>query len=156
MAQFKFTSRHEINKPLKDIFGFFSKAENLERLTPSWLNFKILTPLPIEMKTGTLIDYQITLYGIPLKWKTEITKWDPPTCFVDTQLKGPYSVWIHEHKFEEQNGKTIMTDTVDYDIPAGIFKTLVNKMFVSRQIHSIFEYRRKIINSYFEETDPNE
>lgn len=149
MSQFKFTSIQEIDRPLNEVFDFFSRAENLEHLTPDWLDFKILTPLPIEMKTGTLIDYQIKLYGIPLKWKTQITKWDPPFCFVDSQIKGPYSVWIHEHKIEEHDGKTIMKDIVDYDIPAGFLKSLVNKVFVSKQIQSIFEYRRKSIEKYF-------
>lgn len=149
MSQFQFKSTQEIDRPLDEVFAFFSHAENLEQLTPEYLKFKILTPLPIEMKTGALIDYQIKLYGVPLNWKTEITKWDPPSGFVDSQLKGPYSVWIHEHKFEERDGKTIMTDIVDYDIPAGIFKSLVNKVFVSKQIQSIFDYRRKIIGQYF-------
>jgi ligand-binding SRPBCC domain-containing protein len=149
MSKFQFKSIQEIDRPLNEVFSFFSRAENLEHLTPDWLNFKILTPLPIEMKTGTLIDYQIKLYGIPLNWKTEITRWDPPSGFVDSQIKGPYSVWIHEHKFEEQDGKTIMTDIVDYDIPAGFLKSLVNKVFVSKQIQSIFEYRRISIKQYF-------
>ena len=148
-TRFQFKTEQEIDKPLDEGFQLFSDAQNLERITPDFLNFKITTPLPIEMREGTLIEYRIKLYGFPVKWKTEITRWEPPLLFVDTQLKGPYSVWIHEHRFEEINGKTRMFDTVDYDIPGGFLAPLINKIFVSGQIHSIFSYRWQEIERYF-------
>jgi ligand-binding SRPBCC domain-containing protein len=156
-ARFNFTAEQRIKRPIDEVFSFFSKAENLELITPPWLNFQILTPLPIEMKTGTLIDYKIGLYGIPLKWKTEITRWQPPFGFIDTQLKGPYSVWIHQHLFKEHNGVTIMTDSVDYDIPGWFLKPWLNKFFISQQVEAIFAYRKKVINTYFSgETSQND
>ncbi len=149
MEKFRFKTKQQIDKPIQDIFPFFSKVENLEILTPDWLNFKILTPLPIEIKTGTIIKYRIRLYGIPLYWKTKITLWDPPHRFIDEQIKGPYSVWIHEHRFEAKDGKTTMIDTVDYDIPGWIFKTVVHRIFVEKQVDSIFKFRQKKIKEHF-------
>lgn len=137
------------DKPLNEVFDFFSKAENLNKVTPKFLKFKILTPLPIEMKKGALIDYKIELGGLPFKWKTEITDWNPPYSFTDQQLKGPYKVWIHEHKFEEFNGKTRMTDTVRFLSPGWIFEPLINKIYVQKKVADIFEYRTKILNEIF-------
>ena len=94
-----------INKPLSEVFEFFSNAENLNKITPPDMQFKILTPLPIIIKKGTLIDYKIKVNGIPFNWQTEISEWEPNKRFVDKQLKGPYRVWIHEHTFEEKDGK---------------------------------------------------
>ena len=91
-------------RPLAEVFHFFSDAENLEKITPPWLKFWIVSPRPIEMQTGTLIDYKLRLKELPLRWQSEISVWDPPYCFVDEQRKGPYRVWKHEHRFEEQTG----------------------------------------------------
>jgi len=130
-----------IDKPIDEVFDFFSKAENLNKITPPELSFNILTPLPINMKAGTLIDYKINLKGIPMKWKTKISVWEPPYRFVDEQLKGPYVKWIHEHKFEAVGNKTKMTDTVEYLSPGWILEPLVNMIFVEKEVRKIFSYR---------------
>ena len=90
----------EIAREPNEVFEFFSVASNLNRLTPGWLKFKILTPGPIEMKVGAIIDYQIVLKGIRMAWKTEITVWSPGIQFVDEQIRGPYKQWVHTHRFE--------------------------------------------------------
>ena len=100
-----------MNKAITKVFDFFSKAENLDLLTPKWLRFEIVTPLPIEMKTGALIDYRLRLHGIRIRWRTQIALWDPPFRFVDAQVKGSYKLWIHEHSFEEKNGGTIVHES---------------------------------------------
>ena len=146
---FNFKSQIFINESLDTVFHFFKKAENLQSLTPPWLKFKILTPMPIEMKKGTLIDYQSLLYIIPVYWKTEITVWEPPYRFVDRQLKGPYKMWIHEHIFKEKDGGCLVTDRVTYQIPGGIFAPIINKLFVNRDIMRIFKFRGKKILEYF-------
>lgn len=138
-----------IKKPVSEVFDFFSRAENLERITPSFLNFKIITPLPIEIKKGTIIDYVIRLNGIPMKWKTEITKWEPPFLFEDTQIKGPYKIWIHEHKFESLGDETLMTDTVKYLSYGGIFEFIPHKLIVKNKVEKIFEYREKVFGNIF-------
>ena len=138
-----------LNGSIEEVFDFFSKAENLDKITPPILGFRIITPLPVEMKKGTLIDYKIKLNGIPFNWRTEITKWDPPNCFEDTQLKGPYKMWIHEHKFIERNNKTFMTDTVRYISPGGAFEFIPHNLIVKKKVDFIFDYRQKIFDELF-------
>ncbi|SFJ69684.1 SRPBCC family protein [Planctomicrobium piriforme] len=127
-------------------FAFFSDAANLEAITPAFLNFRILTPLPMTMEEGALIDYRIRLHGLPIRWRTEITLWQPPYAFVDTQLKGPYKRWVHRHTFEPHPQGTRMLDEVSYDVPGG---RLVNALFVSRDVRRIFEYRAQTLSRIF-------
>jgi hypothetical protein len=134
-------------RPLKEVFPFFSDARNLERLTPDWLRFEVLTPEPIEMASGTLIDYRLRLRGIPIRWQSEITAWEPPYRFVDEQRRGPYRTWIHEHSFEERDGDTIARDRVMYDHMGG---RLVNRLLVARDVEKIFAYRRKMMMEIFQ------
>ena len=138
-----------IKKNIEQLFDFFSKAENLNIITPPILGFKIITPLPVEMKKGTIIDYKIKLNGIPFRWRTEITKWDPPCFFEDTQIWGPYKMWIHEHRFEEKDGMTNMIDTVRYLSPGGIFEFIPHYLIVKKKVEFIFNYREKIFNELF-------
>lgn len=148
MAEHIYTSTLEIPLPRDQVFAFFANAENLERITPPQLGFKILTPTPIEMKPGALIDYRISLHGIPMTWRTEITSWDPPFEFVDTQLKGPYKQWIHRHGFTETGTGTMIEDEVRYRLP---FEPLgdVARLFVEREIKAIFDYRQKTVEEVF-------
>lgn len=137
-----------IKRNINEVFEFFSKAENLNKITPPDLGFKIIT-LPAEMKKGTLINYTISLNGIPFKWLTEITDWNPPFSFEDTQLKGPYVKWVHKHIFEEMNGNTLMTDNVQYISPGGIFEFIPHNLFVKNKVEAIFDYRQKIFSELF-------
>jgi ligand-binding SRPBCC domain-containing protein len=138
-----------INKTLSEVFEFFSNAENLNKITPPDMQFKILTPLPIIIKKGTLIDYKIKVNGIPFKWQTEISEWEPNKRFVDKQLKGPYRVWIHEHTFEEKDGKTIMNDHVQFLSPGWFLEPIINKLFIEKKVKGIFAYREKILTNLF-------
>lgn len=146
---FIFESKLNINKPINEVFDFFCKAENLQKLTPSNLDFKILTELPVKMQKGTLIDYKIKLYGIPVLWKTEITKWDPPYEFEDTQLKGPYKLWKHRHIFKSVGDNTEMRDVVEYNPKGWPFNSVLNKFFVKKEIEKIFSFREERILSFF-------
>jgi ligand-binding SRPBCC domain-containing protein len=121
-----------------NIFPFFADAGNLEALTPPWLNFKILTPLPIDVHEGTLIDYRLRLRGVPVRWRTRISVWQPPYRFVDEQLRGPYRQWIHEHTFEAHQGGTLVRDHVRYAVP---FDWLVHRLLVRPDVERIFRYR---------------
>ena len=135
-----FTLRNEVWLPrsIDEVFEFFSDAYNLETLTPPILRFQVLTPAPIRMAVGTLIDYRLRLRGVPVKWQSEITAWEPLYRFVDEQRRGPYSMWVHEHTFVEKGGGTLAKDKVNYAVPGG---ALVNKLFVARDVRKIFEYR---------------
>jgi ligand-binding SRPBCC domain-containing protein len=130
----------------EEVFEFFSRAENLETLTPPWLRFSILSPGPIEMKVGTRIRYRLRLRGIPVGWESEITAWDPPHRFVDEQRRGPYRQWIHEHRFLEHDGGTKIQDTVQYSVLGG---ALVERLFVTPDLNKIFEFRRQKIREIF-------
>lgn len=126
------------------VFEFFADARNLERITPSFLSFRIRTPLPIEMAWGTIIDYRLKLSGVPLRWRTEITEWNPPKAFTDTQVRGPYHTWVHRHSFEEAEGGTTMTDQVRFRLPGWPVGN-VALPFVRRRLRRIFEYRGRRI-----------
>ena len=149
LSPFKFETYQKINQSIFEVFSFFSKAENLQKLTPPWLDFKILTPLPIEMKKGTLIDYQLRLMGIPINWRTEITVWEPPHRFVDEQISGPYKLWRHEHLFVDEFAVTHMRDTVEYDFFGLFLKYPIRKLFIEPQIRKIFDYRYSQIDQLF-------
>lgn len=144
-----YTEETIINRPIDEVFEFFSKAENLNLLTPTFLKFKILTPLPIAMGVGTLIDYKISLNGIPFTWKTKISTWKKNEVFVDEQLRGPYKVWIHEHKFEVVDSGVKMTDTVQYLSPGWIVEPIINKLYIEKKVKEIFEFRKKVLLQYF-------
>lgn len=156
MKTYFFKQEIHIPQPLETVFQFFSNAENLNRLTPPHLDFKILTRLPIIMTKGTLIDYQLKIYHFPVKWKTEITVWEPSYRFIDSQIKGPYKKWIHEHKFETVGDNTKMTDTVEYAIPGGIFSPAINNVFVRRDIQKIFDFREEQLLKIFGQHDKPE
>ena len=127
--------------PRSDVFAFFSDAFNLQAITPSFLGFKILTPAPIDIQEGTLIDYKITLFGIPMKWRTRIERFEPETSFVDTQIRGPYALWHHTHTFEDSPDGTLMRDIVRYRLPLGVLGTIAHMLFVRHTLQRIFQYR---------------
>lgn len=135
--------------PIHEVFDFFSRAENLEKLTPSSLRFEILTPKPIEMKPGTLIEYRLRLYGVPIRWLTEITVWEPGVRFVDVQRKGPYLLWEHEHCFVETGDGTAISDNLRYAVAGAFLEPVLHWAFVRRQVERIFEFRQRQIMGLF-------
>jgi len=140
-------------RPLEEVFAFFSNAENLERLTPPFLKFRIATPVPIEMAEGIFIDYRLRVHGIPMKWRSRIAAWEPPFRFVDEQVKGPYASWHHEHLFAEENGGTLVRDRVTYRVPGWILEPVVNRFFVGPDVKRIFAYRQSVLTELFGESD---
>lgn len=135
--------------PRSTVFPFFSNARNLQAITPPWVQFEILTPGEVQMRVGALIDYRIRIHGIPIRWQTEITAWDPPYRFIDRQLRGPYRRWIHTHTFEECDGGTRCLDHVEYAVLGG---HLAHKLFVRRDVERIFSYRQATLQKLFPAT----
>lgn len=127
-------------RPRDEVFAFFSDPVNLELLTPPWLRFRILTPGPISLAPGALIDYRVSLRGVPMRWRSRITVWEPPERFVDEQVKGPYRLWRHEHAFEPCEGGTRCTDRVQYRV---LFDAIVHRWLVKPDLDRIFAYRRQ-------------
>ncbi len=124
------------------VFAFFADAFNLEAITPPWLGFRVVTPGPIEMGPGTLIEYRLALHRIPVRWLTRIEIWEPGRRFVDTQVRGPYRLWRHTHLFEEHPEGTLVRDSVSYEIPGGPLGELAERLFVRRDLARIFDHRR--------------
>ena len=135
-----------IAAPPEDVFPFFEDAYNLEAITPPFLGFRVVTPRPIEMRAGALIEYRLKLHGLPVRWKTRIESFDPPHTFVDVQLSGPYRLWHHTHVFEpDGRGGTVMRDRVRYALPLGPVGRLAHMLFVRRDLRRIFDFRQKAV-----------
>jgi len=141
-----------VDCPLNKVFAFFSEAHNLERITPPWLGFKILSISTGSMREGTEIDYRLRLHGIPIHWRTEILEWDPPYSFVDLQRSGPYRLWRHTHRFEAIGDRTRMLDEVRYALPFGALGRVVHAL---GDVQRIFDYRRQRIDKLFGEQSKN-
>jgi ligand-binding SRPBCC domain-containing protein len=139
-----------VNRPIEEVFAFFSDAGNLEALTPSFLRFRVLTPSPIEMRPGARIDYELSLFGVPLRWRSCITEWVPGVRFVDEQERGPYARWRHTHTFEARGDATLVGDVVDYALPLGPLGALARALFVRRTLERIFDFRQQAIRRILE------
>ncbi|GDY23777.1 cyclase [Verrucomicrobiota bacterium] len=132
--------------PPEDLFPFFADAGNLDAITPPWLHFHIVTPPPIVMREGTLIDYRLRVRGIPAHWRTRINAWQPPHRFVDEQVRGPYRQWIHEHTFAARDGGTLARDVVRYAVP---FDFIAHRWLVRPDVEKIFRYRAAALQRRF-------
>lgn len=134
-----------VPRPLQDVFAFFSGARNLEAITPAWLHFEVLTPEPVRMAPGTLIDYRLRLRGLPLRWRTRIEEWEADRAFVDRQVRGPYRVWHHRHEFTSLAGGTLVRDLVRYQLPLGPLGAVAHLALVRRDLDRIFDFRRRAV-----------
>ncbi|MEP5105427.1 MAG: SRPBCC family protein [Ekhidna sp.] len=135
---------------LSEAWEFFSSPSNLAKITPSHMGFKITSDVPKKMFPGQIITYRVSpLAGVKTSWVTEITHVEENKFFVDEQRFGPYSMWHHEHHFEENNEGIMMTDKVSYKIPFGFLGHIAQHLFVKRQLKQIFEYRLKTLEEMF-------
>ncbi len=145
MAEYILIRNLTLELPRKEVFDFFADALNLERITPPELRFNVVTPQPITIRQGTLLDYNLRLYGFPMKWQSEISVWNPPHSFTDKAIKGPYKQWIHKHKFTElDENKTLIEDEVRYRLPLEPVGDLAH-WFVRRQLNHIFDFRQRAV-----------
>tara|TARA_X000000368_G_scaffold346469_1_gene285798 strand:+ start:1618 stop:2106 length:489 start_codon:yes stop_codon:yes gene_type:complete len=149
MKVYELSASHHVDAPLEKVFNFFSKPENLSKITPAKMGFNVLTPSPIKMERGALIDYTIKVFIFPLRWRTLITAYDPPNKFVDEQLKGPYSFWHHTHTFEANNNGVVIKDVIKYSIPMGILGRVLHYLWIKNDLKKVFDYRKEVIDRIF-------
>jgi ligand-binding SRPBCC domain-containing protein len=143
---YRLTALQWFPRPRDEVFAFFAEARNLERMTPASLRFSMVSSHELTMREGLLIDYRLRVRGIPVRWQTEISVWEPDVRFVDRQGRGPYRLWEHEHRFEDRDGGTLMHDQVDYDLVCGRF---VHPLLVRHDLHRIFAYRYDVMAEAF-------
>jgi ligand-binding SRPBCC domain-containing protein len=146
-----YTLRREqfVPRPLEEVFEFFSDAGNLQKITPHWLSFQILTRAPIDIQPGTLLDYRLKWHGFPVQWRTQIMTWSPPRVFTDVQIRGPYKLWHHPHTFSAEPGGTRMVDLVNYELPLGVLGAIAHQLGVKRDLENVFDYRQQVIAELF-------
>jgi ligand-binding SRPBCC domain-containing protein len=128
--------------PRAEVFAFFAEARNLEAITPEFLRFQVLPPVPVPLEAGSRIDYRLSLFGVPFRWRTRIAAWEPPHRFVDVQERGPYALWIHTHGFEDVEEGTLVSDRVEYRLPLGALGEVAHPIMVGRTLARIFDHRR--------------
>ena len=134
-----------VPRPIDEVFGFFARAGNLERITPPWLGFSLQDPEPAEMRAGTLIEYRLYLHRLPLRWTSRIELWEPGRAFEDVQVRGPYRLWHHRHEFRAAGGGTLVQDHVRYALPLGPLGELAHAAFVERDLARIFAFRHTAV-----------
>lgn len=146
-----YTLRREqlIRTPRAELFAFFERPENLAQITPASLGFRILTPPPIPMHAGSVIDYTVKLLGLPVRWTTVIAAYEPPHLFVDVSLRGPYSFWHHTHTFDEVPDGVLITDEVRYALPFGFLGRLIHSLWVRHELKRVFDHRERVIAEMF-------
>jgi ligand-binding SRPBCC domain-containing protein len=137
----EFIRQQWVDRPTTAVFDFFSDAYNLERLTPPFLHFRVLEMTTPDIRAGTLIDYRLSLHGVPFRWRSRIQTCQVPRCFVDTQVRGPYKLWHHTHEFEERDGGTLIRDRVRYALPFGKLGSFVAGALVAKDLARIFDFR---------------
>ncbi|MBI4913211.1 MAG: SRPBCC family protein [Acidobacteria bacterium] len=156
MKESVFITVVDLPAPREEVFSFFADPENLERLTPPWMKFEVLTPKPLPRGEGALFDYRLRVHGLPLRWRTLIDGFVPGERFSDRQVSGPYALWHHTHRFEAlppssamPRGGTRMTDLVRYRVGWGLLGRLVDACWVRHDIARIFRFRKEILEQRF-------
>ena len=144
-AVYRLRRRQWVPVGVRETFAFFARPENLALITPPWLGFTVLTPGPIAMRRGLLLDYRLRILGAPMRWRSEITEYDPPFGFRDEQVIGPYRSWVHRHRFRSEQGGTEIEDDVVYEVPLGLIGMLANRLVVRPLLEAIFDFRRREI-----------
>lgn len=158
MHVYNLRREHRVARSLERLFPFFARPENLALITPPDLGFRLLTPQPVVMEKGRVIDYTLRVLGLPVRWRTLISHYDPPWCFVDEQLSGPYSFWHHTHRFETRDDATLLHDEVHYALPVtliGPARELVHTLYVRPALERIFDYRREVYTRLFGGIQPD-
>lgn len=137
-----------VRRPRAEVFAALSDASVLQQLTPPWVRYRIITPMPVEMRKGAIFDYAMRIRCLPVKWRTEITEWSPPELFADTQRRGPFREWRDRHLFSEiDEGTTLVENDISYRVPGGRF---VHRLFVRRDLLQVYRYEQRMMHNLLE------
>jgi ligand-binding SRPBCC domain-containing protein len=145
MARHHLQREQFVARPLPEVAEFFSRAGNLALLTPPQMRFQLITPEPIEMRDGALIEYRLRVHGLPIRWVSRIEEWEEGRGFADRQLRGPYKHWLHHHTFEAVDGGTNVADNIEYELPLGLLGEIGGMPLVRHDLDAIFEFRRQAV-----------
>ena len=154
MKTFDLKKQQFVPRPLREVFPFFEKPENLAAITPPWLGFRIVTHSPIRMREGTVIEYSIRVMGIRTRWTSLISKYEPPYAFADEQLEGPYTFWHHVHRIAEVDGGTLIIDEIRYAMPFGLLGIALHSLIARSRLQKIFTHRTEVIEQMFGQAEP--
>jgi ligand-binding SRPBCC domain-containing protein len=135
--------------PLAEVFDFFAQPENLARITPPAVGFRVLRAPARPLREGDVLEYRLRAAGLPLRWRSRITLWQPGRAFADLQERGPFAYWLHTHTFSEEGNVVTMHDHVDYRLPFGLLGRLVASALVRRTIAKAFDYRAAALRNRF-------
>ncbi|MBS1772992.1 MAG: SRPBCC family protein [Bacteroidetes bacterium] len=150
MGVYTIERKQLIKSDLKTVWEFFSSPQNLAKITPDYMQFKVTSSPEERIYSGQIITYKVSpILRIPLFWMTEISDVKEPLQFIDEQKEGPYKLWRHKHIFEQTDEGTLMTDKVVYELPLGPLGTLAHRLFVKKQLNGIFDFRQQIISRIF-------
>ncbi|MBI2806949.1 MAG: SRPBCC family protein [Planctomycetes bacterium] len=133
---------------IEPVFAFFGDVANLSKISPPSVRIQTITPLPIEMRVGTIVEHRMSIRWFPIRWRSEITVWEPPVRFVDEQRSGPYRFWKHRHEFEVAEGGTWVRDHIEYRTHGWLFEPIVNRIFVAPELRRLFAHRQKAIRDF--------
>ncbi len=147
-AASRLTGVQHLPASVEEVFPFFADAWNLERITPPWLRFRILTPKPFSLMEGAILDYRLRWRGVPIRWRTCISRWNPPFEFVDEQVRGPYRLWRHRHIFEPNPRGTRMVDEVEFAGPCFPGEPWLRRSIIAPDVRRIFEFRRSVLKRW--------
>ena len=141
-----------INCPIEKVFGFHSDTNNLSKITPDFIKVSIIKiDLPLRLQSE--ISLEVTQFQfIRTRWNIRLTEFDPFKLITDTQVKGPFKKWEHKHCFEKENGNTLMTDKINYELPFGLIGRAADKLFITKMIEKQFEFRHKLTKSILEDS----
>jgi ligand-binding SRPBCC domain-containing protein len=151
MATYRLETSQEVNASMEEVWDFISSPKNLKHITPEHMGFDILTPnLPEKMYPGMMIEYSVKpLFGIPMKWLSEITQVKEMDYFIDEQRSGPYSMWHHEHKITQTEKGVLITDIIHYIPPMGFLGAIANTLIIKNQLKQIFDFRTVAVDKKF-------
>jgi ligand-binding SRPBCC domain-containing protein len=148
MHTYRLEREQWLPRPVDEVFAFFSRPENLQVITPPWLDFRMVET-PSELAVGSLIRYRLRWHWVPIRWTTEISEWGAPNGFVDREVSGPYALWNHEHWFTAHEGGTTMRDRVTYGLPFGWIGRVAHAIVVKRDVEKIFDFRGETMRRLF-------